>query len=329
MVIEGLVSKDIIEGRAADHLTRTRLSFAHEDNDEILVHPHTPESLDTRNVDFLELERLRLEFELKKEELKIKAENEKEALKVPKLYSKAISKDNLIEAQTTDRSLAKFRRIAQEDKAINKTACFYVHEDFWRSYNIKHATHNINKLWKKVTQSCMYAVWRNVWPERMPNLSGFTKVVAVHSDITNISQEDNFQEVDEENVAEVLESHSEELSRGPAAPETAAKNEKSTGEENLAPRMLTLKVLSTAMGHVNIAMELLAENAPNSNRCLSVRAVVQKGMLCYKELYLKKKKEAHCCTRQQSPPFSNSTTVRATTLDFCHLSSPTQELHLL
>ncbi|KAG7153778.1 Tigger transposable element-derived protein 1-like 189 [Homarus americanus] len=51
-----------------------------------------------------------------------------------------------------------------------------------------------------------------VWPECLHDFSGFTDVVAVHCDIASISQEASFQEVDEDNVAEVLESHSKELS---------------------------------------------------------------------------------------------------------------------
>ncbi|KAG7163193.1 Tigger transposable element-derived protein 1-like 126, partial [Homarus americanus] len=97
-----------------------------------------------------------------------------------------------------------------------------------------------------VTQSCMNAVWRKVWPECMHDLSGFMDVVAVHCDIASTSQEAGFQEVDEENVAKVLDSHTEELSiEDLLLLEQQQRIEESTGEEeNPAPMMLTLKVLS-------------------------------------------------------------------------------------
>ncbi|KAG7172783.1 Sodium- and chloride-dependent glycine transporter 2-like 1 [Homarus americanus] len=122
---------------------------------------------------------------------------------------------------------------------------------------------------------------------------GFTDVVTVHRDITSNSQEAGFQEAEEENVTEVLDSHSEELSTEDLLLlEQQQRMEESTGEgENPAPISLTLKVLSTAMDQVNTAMELLAENDPNIKRSLSVRTMVEKGILCYKKLYLKKKKE--------------------------------------
>ncbi|KAG7159613.1 hypothetical protein Hamer_G004283, partial [Homarus americanus] len=119
------------------------------------------------------------------------------------------------------------------------------------------------------------------------NFCSFPDVVTLHRDITSISQETGFQEVDEENVAEVLDSYSELSTEDLLLLEQQQRMEESTGEEeNPAPMTLTLKVLSTAMDRVNTAMKPLAENDPNINRSSSVRAVV-KGMLCYKELYLK------------------------------------------
>ncbi|KAG7170934.1 hypothetical protein Hamer_G012506 [Homarus americanus] len=71
--------------------------------------------------------------------------------------------------------------------------------------------------------------------------------------------------------------------------------EESAGQENNpAPMMLTLKVLSTTMDQVNTPMDLLAEKVSNFNRSSSVRALVEKDM-CYRELFLQKK-EAHQTT---------------------------------
>ncbi|KAG7161308.1 putative Tigger transposable element-derived protein 1-like 264, partial [Homarus americanus] len=101
-------------------------------------------------------------------------------------------------------------------------------------------------------------------------------VIAVHHDITGISKEASFEGVDKEDVADVLESHSEELS---------------TKDLLLQEEQ---QMLSSAMDHVNTAMDLLAENDPNFNRS-SVRALVERGMLCNRELYLLKE-EAHQTT---------------------------------
>ncbi|KAG7157225.1 Tigger transposable element-derived protein 1-like 175 [Homarus americanus] len=121
--------------------------------------------------------------------------------------------------------------------------------------------------------------------ECVHDFSDFTDIIAIHPDIASISQEAGLQDVDEDNVAEVLDSHSEKLSTEDLLLLEQQQRGESTGEEeNPAPMMLTMKVLSTSIGHLNTAMELLAENDPNINRSLSVRAVVE-DMLCYKEVY--------------------------------------------
>ncbi|KAG7172014.1 Tigger transposable element-derived protein 1-like 140, partial [Homarus americanus] len=119
-----------------------------------------------------------------------------------------------------------------------------------------------------------------------------------HANLHNLRLTASFQEFNKGNVAEVLESHSEELStKDLLLLEQQQRVEESTGEEdNHASMTLTVKMLSTTLDHVDSAMEVLAENDPNLNRSSSVRALVVKGILCYKELYLKRKKKVHQTT---------------------------------
>jgi hypothetical protein len=88
-------------------------------------------------------------------------------------------------------------------------------KDFWRNFNIKKATDNTGDAWAEVMQSCMNGVWRKIWPDVVTDFHGFEpeeKISKSRHAIIDMARFVGFEDVDEANVKELLQSHTEKLS---------------------------------------------------------------------------------------------------------------------
>ena len=72
--------------------------------------------------------------------------------------------------------------------------------------------YNIDGSWAEVTQVCMNGVWRKLLPECVNDLKGFKHVFPIlKTVILGPANKAGFDEVDEADVTQLLQSHGEEL----------------------------------------------------------------------------------------------------------------------
>ena len=169
-------------------------------------------------------------------------------------------------------------------------------KEFWRTYNIKMALENIKDSWVEVSVSTMNAVWKKVWPECVHNFTGFADVPLITSQIVDLAQEAGFEEVDEEDVDDLLESHAEPFSNEDLMEleqQWALEEEEEEYAVTPSSKHLTMKILSSFEN----AIEFVIEQDPNLERSTDFSCVVNDALCCYKELYAAKKKKAIQPTR--------------------------------
>ncbi|CAM2096760.1 unnamed protein product [Caretta caretta] len=81
-------------------------------------------------------------------------------------------------------------------------------QQFWCDNNIN----NTGEPWAEVTQECMNGVWGKLWPECVNDLKGFKDIVpAMKKDILGLAKKVGFDEVEEADITQLLQSHREEL----------------------------------------------------------------------------------------------------------------------
>ncbi|XP_042221465.1 tigger transposable element-derived protein 1-like [Homarus americanus] len=86
-------------------------------------------------------------------------------------------------------------------------------KEFWRGYHILKAVKNTGQSWKEVTDDNMNGVWRKLWLECVRTLKGIEETMPnIQRNIVELAKHMvGFEEVDEENVQELLNSHGEDL----------------------------------------------------------------------------------------------------------------------
>lgn len=166
-------------------------------------------------------------------------------------------------------------------------------KQFWKDYNIKKGIDNIDESWKEVSKSTMNGCWRNLWPECVERKQEVpVDDTAVRKDIVHISHKAGFNEVDENDVQELLDSHSEPLSNDDLM-ELEKQNTLEEMEEDKEPeRTLSVKIFEEIFNHINQAIHLLQENDPNPNRSNGKTNAIENDMKVYKELFEAKKRMA-------------------------------------
>ncbi|XP_042212261.1 tigger transposable element-derived protein 1-like, partial [Homarus americanus] len=86
--------------------------------------------------------------------------------------------------------------------------------DFWKKFNILDAVDNIVESWDEVKTSAMNGSWKNIWPECVHEFQSFSQAESlqkVQQDIVTLANNIGFEEVVENDVVELLESHREDL----------------------------------------------------------------------------------------------------------------------
>ena len=84
--------------------------------------------------------------------------------------------------------------------------------DCWKKYDIRNCITNIEKSLSELTQGTLNACWKNLWPEAVHNFTGFPDIMATIQTITNEANRiRGMGDVNEEDVQELIQSHTEEL----------------------------------------------------------------------------------------------------------------------
>jgi hypothetical protein len=167
-------------------------------------------------------------------------------------------------------------------------------EEFWKKYDIKQAVENIHKSWNKVTESCMRAVWQNLLPECANNFRGFNdRVNEVIEEIATVGQELGL-EADSENIRELLESHSKDLTDDDLLAidheHAYEEDEKETEEKETAPKEISSKKLAELLTAIEKTKEIIREVDPNEERSMNVCRGLDRQVNCYRTIMQERKK---------------------------------------
>jgi hypothetical protein len=160
-------------------------------------------------------------------------------------------------------------------------------KEFWNNFNIKNAIDNIAYAWAEVTQSCMKGVWK-IWPELScsSDFNPENELSNSRQDIIDMARAVGFEDVEQANVDELLQSHLSELTNEDLLEMENDRENDKEGELNVEP----IKHHSTAQlmeffQHIDNAIKIIEENDPNTDRSAKVSREIQNCLACYKELY--------------------------------------------
>jgi hypothetical protein len=169
-------------------------------------------------------------------------------------------------------------------------------KDFWRNFNIKKAINNIGDAWADVTQSCMNGVLRKIWPHVVTDFHGFEPEDEISNSrraIIDMARSLGFEEAEEANVKELLQSHTEELSTEDLLElKKELSNEDYESSDVVPVKCLTTKQLVEFFKHIDIAKGIMDDNDANSERSAKVARRIESALACYKELYSERQKAA-------------------------------------
>nr|XP_006128720.1 tigger transposable element-derived protein 1-like [Pelodiscus sinensis] len=166
---------------------------------------------------------------------------------------------------------------------------------FWHDYNILKCINNIGKAWADVTQACMNGVWAKLWPECVNDLKGFKDIIpAIKKDILGLAKKAGFDEVEEDDVTQLLQSHGEELTNEELMQLEAMRAMEEKDQEvkvETTHQNLTAKRLSEAFQMIEAGLQILNDDDPDRERSSKVIKGVGHLMTCYKEIYQEKKRK--------------------------------------
>ncbi|XP_074854943.1 tigger transposable element-derived protein 1 [Carettochelys insculpta] len=166
---------------------------------------------------------------------------------------------------------------------------------FWHDYNILKCINNIGESWAEVTQTCMNGVWGKLWPECVSDIKGFKDVVPdIKKDILGLAKKVGFDEVEEADITQLLQSHKEELTNEDLMQLEVLRAMEEEGlevKEESTHQNLTAKRLSEAFRMIEAGLQILRDDDPDRERSSKVIRGVSHLMTCYKEIYQEKRKQ--------------------------------------
>lgn len=167
--------------------------------------------------------------------------------------------------------------------------------EFWRNYNILHAVKNIGNAWNEVDVTVMNAVWRKLWKECVHNVRGCVNPYSEVHEIVSLGQKvggEGFEDLQEIDIIDLLQSHEEELSVEDLMELTQREQE----DQDIVVQKdkLTLQRLS----HFFTLADKLAQEAvdmdPNVERSLQFGRDLSSALTIYREIYRDKQRQSDC-----------------------------------
>ncbi|XP_053640875.1 tigger transposable element-derived protein 1 [Cherax quadricarinatus] len=167
--------------------------------------------------------------------------------------------------------------------------------EFWRTFNIMDAISNIDKSWKDLTVATMNIGWKQLWPECVNDFHDFQEALPdICRDIVTLARRAGFDEVDDDDVTELLESHGETLTKEELVQLEDEKSRLGEDEEDDMPEssILTLGNMSKFFNLFEEGLELVRKSDPCKDRSLAFSMAVNNALQCYKTLYVEKQSRA-------------------------------------
>ncbi|KYO46714.1 hypothetical protein Y1Q_0018457 [Alligator mississippiensis] len=167
-------------------------------------------------------------------------------------------------------------------------------KEFWKAFNIKIAIDIIRDTWNDVTQQCLNRVWKNIWPAVVNDFRGFAAdefISDARHEIAEMAKSGGFGQVDKENMAELLDSHREELSNEDHLEldrERHEEEEPMEENERPSPRVLMMKGMADVFKLLDGYLAFFDENDSNRERSAKVARLMKEANACFTELYREK-----------------------------------------
>lgn len=167
--------------------------------------------------------------------------------------------------------------------------------EFWRNYNIMDAVDNIAVAWEALRPATMNSVWKKIWPQcvQSQSVSQTDNIAQLRQHIVTLARTVAFEEIEEADVVQWLQSHEEALSNE----ELMQLDQEPAGEEgseDTAPalRRLTTGELAAAFSHFEAGSQVLTSCSRNDEWKLKVSRAINDAIHCYRELYNEKKRRS-------------------------------------
>ncbi|MPC82608.1 hypothetical protein E2C01_077283 [Portunus trituberculatus] len=136
----------------------------------------------------------------------------------------------------------------------------------------------------------MNLAWNKVWAECAQDFPGFAEddIGAIRNDLVNLCHRADFDEVDDDDVQDLLETNAESLSNDELIElDKASQEAVKEGDEKEEPvRGLDIKTLRECPGDIEKALKTMKERDANPARSSKVAHDVEKSVKIYQEIYL-------------------------------------------
>uniref|UniRef100_A0A8C9VTT6 HTH CENPB-type domain-containing protein n=1 Tax=Scleropages formosus TaxID=113540 RepID=A0A8C9VTT6_SCLFO len=166
--------------------------------------------------------------------------------------------------------------------------------DVWKDFNIKVALRFIAEAWDRIKPETMNAVWSKLCPSHsrgLPGLKPEELQSKIQKEIVKLAEEAGFKDVDEEDVAEVLTSHNEELRTEELVElEKARKSEedKEELEEVTEVKEIDVEMLREIFNLEKQLNDKIANYDDDIERSIHIRKLIKQTLNPYHVLYEKK-----------------------------------------
>uniref|UniRef100_UPI00358E44AC tigger transposable element-derived protein 1-like n=1 Tax=Myxine glutinosa TaxID=7769 RepID=UPI00358E44AC len=162
--------------------------------------------------------------------------------------------------------------------------------DCWKKYNITDCINNIKESLGEIKPMAWNACWRKLWSEVVHDFKGFPSVKEEVRRIVKVARRvggEGFEDIQEKEVEELLESHQEELTE-----EDLEELIRSNEEEVLVPKPLTTKTLVELLHMGKTLADKVFAIDPSMERSRKFKRALEAAMMPYKDTYKDMKTKA-------------------------------------
>ena len=172
-------------------------------------------------------------------------------------------------------------------------------KEYWKQFTIKDALRFIKESWEKVPSKCLNGVWKHLCPQFVHDFVVFDindNVLRANKESLDKAREAGFDDLEQKDIDELLESHREELTNEELLEMEKIQNaeleaSRPTPETPEPERVLTKSDLEKALASIRDGLDVLEAKDPNINRSATVARKVMSELNCYKLMLEQKKKK--------------------------------------
>ncbi|XP_044537888.1 tigger transposable element-derived protein 1-like [Gracilinanus agilis] len=175
--------------------------------------------------------------------------------------------------------------------------------EFWKRFNIKMAIDIIVEAWNDVTEECLHHVWKKMLPNLIQDFEGVEpaeQLKKIKANCVDLAKQVGFEEVEDEDIDELLEPHSSDLSTedlqqladGQAEAEDEEDDDDDSESQKATPRQLDTSQLSGVLSVIEKQLQWLEDNDYNAERSRIVVHGIRTNLEPYRQLLYERRRLA-------------------------------------